>query len=155
MSVRDLLKKKPKGVVTVESTATLARAAELLMDRGIGGLPVIKLPGSSLVGFVSERDIVDAVDRHESEDVLSESLRALPVTSVMTKPPPVCRTDDAIRDVMARMTRDRLRHLVVLDEGDEIAGVISVGDLVKDRLEQLEVEAGVLRDYVAAQRAKK
>lgn len=155
MSVRDLLNKKPKGVITVESTATLARAAELLMDRGIGGLPVIELPGSSLVGFVSERDIVDAVDRHESEDVLTDDIRALPVTSVMTKPPPVCRTDDAIRKVMARMTRDRLRHLVVLDDSDEIAGVISVGDLVKDRLEQLEVEAGVLRDYVAAQRAKK
>lgn len=155
MSVRDLLKKKPRSVVTVESTATVARAAELLMDRGIGGLPVIALPGSSLVGFVSERDIVDAVDRHESEDVLTESIRALPVTSVMTKPPPVCRTGDELRDVMARMTRDRLRHLVVLDERDEIAGIISVGDLVKDRLEQLEVEAGVLRDYVAAQRAKK
>lgn len=155
MSVRDLLKKKPKGVITVESTATVGRAAELLMDRGIGGLPVIELPGSSLVGFVSERDIVDAVDSHESEDVLTDSIRALPVTSVMTKPPPVCRTDHAIREVMARMTRDRLRHLVVLDDSDEIAGVISVGDLVKDRLEQLEVEAGVLRDYVAGQRAKK
>ena len=154
MSVRELLKKKPEGVVTVESTATVARAAELLMDRGIGGLPVIELPGSSLVGFVSERDIVEAVDRR-SQEVLSESVEDLPVTSVMTKPAPSCRAEDGIPDVMARMTRERLRHLVVVGDDDEIVGVISVGDLVKDRLEQLQTEAGVLRDYVAGQRAKK
>ncbi|MDX1646801.1 MAG: CBS domain-containing protein [Longimicrobiales bacterium] len=154
MNVRELLRKKSKGVVTVESTATLARAAELMMDHAIGGLPVIELPGSALVGFVSERDIVDAVDRR-SQEVLTESVQDLPVTTVMRRPAPTCRGAESIRDVMARMTRGRLRHLVVLDDEDRIAGVISVGDLVKDRLEELETEAGVLRDYVAGQRAKK
>jgi predicted transcriptional regulator len=70
----------------------------------------------------------------------------------MRRPVPVCSADDSLRDVMARMTRDRLRHLVVLD-GDSVTSVISVGDLVKHRLEQLETETGVLRDYVAAYRA--
>lgn len=148
MSVRELLKKKPTTVFTVESTADVARAARLLMEHRIGGLPVIEHPAGSLVGFVSERDIVEAVDRHAPE------VNEISVASIMKKPAPVCRADDKIRDVMRRMTRDRLRHLVVHD-GDGIVGVLSVGDLVKDLLEQLEVEAGVLRDYVAAQRAMK
>lgn len=148
MSVREILKKKPTTVFTVESTADVARASRLLMEHRIGGLPVIEHPAGSLVGFVSERDIVEAVDRHP------EDTGEISVASIMKKPAPVCRGDDKIRDVMRRMTRDRLRHLVVQDR-DRIVGVLSVGDLVKDLLEQLEVEAGVLRDYVAAQRAMK
>jgi signal-transduction protein with cAMP-binding, CBS, and nucleotidyltransferase domain len=70
----------------------------------------------------------------------------------MTKPAPTCSAGDAIRDVMTRMTRDRLRHLVVIDQGRPF-GVISVGDLVKHRLDELETETGVLRDYVAGRRA--
>lgn len=148
MAVRELLKKKPARVITVESTADVARAARLLMQHEIGGLPVVEHPGGSLVGFMSEREIVDALDRHPM------NAHEVPVTAVMRKPAPVCDGEDAIRDVMERMTRDRLRHLVVLDDA-RIVGVISVGDLVRDRLEQLQVEAGVLRDYVAAHRAVK
>jgi signal-transduction protein with cAMP-binding, CBS, and nucleotidyltransferase domain len=69
------------------------------------------------------------------------------------RPAATCEAGDGVVQVMRRMTAERLRHLVVRD-GDEIAGVISVGDIVKDRLEQLETETGVLRDYVAAQRAR-
>src|SRR5690606_39200485 len=97
--------------------------------------------------FLSERDVVRLVDRG-SRDPGADT-----VASVMTKPGPTCSGGDAIKDVMARMTRDRARHLVVLDQG-RISGVISVGDLVKHRLEQLEMETGVLRDYVAGQRAR-
>ena len=146
MSVRELLRKKPTGVISIESEASVADAARLLMDREIGGLPVVDEEGAKLLGFVSEREIVDAVDGHSS------GIRDLRVASIMRRPAPVCSGDDGIRDVMERMTRGRLRHLVVLDH-DRVAGVISVGDLVKDRLEQLETETGVLRDYVAAQRA--
>jgi CBS domain-containing protein len=71
----------------------------------------------------------------------------------MRRPAPTCRADDPLPGVMARMTRNRLRHLVVVGD-DGIVGVVSVGDLVKHRLEQLETETGVLRDYVAAQRAR-
>lgn len=145
MSVRALLRTKPSGVITVEPTAGVAAAARLMMDRGIGGLPVVDDAGT-LVGFVSEREVVEAVHRHYPE------VRDLGVRAVMRSPAPVCGADDPIRQVMERMTRERLRHFVVMDE-NRIAGVISVGDLVKHRLEELETEAGVLRDYVAAQRA--
>jgi CBS domain-containing protein len=146
MKVRELLNRKPTGFVSIEPTARVAVAAELLMDEGVGGLPV--MGGSAgLVGFLSERDIVKLV--HEG----SGDPRVRPVSEVMRRPAPTCSVDDPVRAVMARMTKERLRHLVVMD-GDRIAGVISVGDIVKQRLEQLETEAGVLRDYVAAQRAK-
>jgi len=145
MSVLELLKRKSGGVISLESSAGVTAATRLLMHHGIGGLPVVDDRGS-LVGFVSEREVVAAVDDHAQE------VRELPVESIMRRPAPMCRSEDSIQRVMERMTRERLRHLVVL-QGDRIVGVISVGDLVKHRLEQLETETGVLRDYVAAQRA--
>lgn len=147
MSVRDLLKLKPQGVVLVEAGATTATAARMLIEHGVGGLPVVDAEGR-LVGFLSERDVVRVVDRGQYEP------GDLPVSVVMTKPAPTCSATDSVREVMARMTRDRVRHLVVLDRG-RISGVISVGDLVRQRLQELEVEAGVLRDYVVGQRARR
>ena len=147
MSVRALLNRKASRVISVETTASVAAAARLLMKHHIGGLPVVEA-GASVVGFVSERDVVVAVDQHTG------NVRDLSVASIMRSPAPFCGSDDEIQSVMERMTRERLRHLVVMD-GDRLAGVISVGDLVKHRLDQLEIEAGVLRDYVAGQRARR
>lgn len=144
MTVRELLKQKRMEVISVESTQSVAEAARLLMEHGIGGLPVVS--GGSLVGFISEREVVHAVDEH------STNVRDVTIASIMRRPAPVCSQNDPIREVMKRMTRERLRHLVVMDQ-DRLAGVLSVGDLVKHRLDQLETEAGVLRDYVAGQRA--
>lgn len=146
MAVRELLRAKPSEVITINAEADLAEAAKVLMDRNIGGLPVVD-GEEALVGFLAERDIVAAVHRHP------DGARNVEVRRAMRRPAPACRADDRLQAVMARMTRERLRHLVV-EDGDEIVGVISVGDLVKHRLEQLETEAGVLRDYVAAQRAR-
>lgn len=145
MHVRELLKKKGSGVIAVQAGTDVGTAARLLMQHTIGGLPVVASSGS-VVGFVAERDVVRAVDQS------GEGIRHLPVEQVMRRPAPTCSGDDSLQEVMARMTRERLRHLVVVD-GDRSVGVISVGDLVKHRLEQLETETGVLRDYVAAQRA--
>ncbi len=146
MKVREVLRTKPAAVVTVEPELELAKAARMLIERGIGGLPVVRA-GGEVIGFLSERDVVRAVQGHGGD------VARVPVRVAMRRPAPTCSADDAIREVMARMTRDRLRHLVVLEEG-RIVGVLSVGDLVKHRLEQLETEAGVLRDYVVAQRAR-
>ena len=146
MTVRELVKRKPSDVITVPTTATVPEAARLLMRNGVGGLPVVDAAGE-LVGFVSERRLVDALDRHGRE------VHDQRVGTLMDSPAPVCGAEDPIQKVMERMTRERLRHLVVVD-GARIKGVISVGDLVKNRLEQLETETGVLRDYVAAQRAR-
>ena len=145
MRVRELIGRKKGEVIRIAATADVAAAAKLLMEHGIGGLPVVR--GQSLVGFISERDIVRATHRG------FESVRGLPVEAVMSKPAPTCEADDPLNPVMSRMNRERLRHVVVLD-GDEVAGILSVGDLVKNRLEELEMETGVLRDYVVAQRAR-
>jgi CBS domain-containing protein len=110
----------------------------------VGGLPVVNADGTP-IGFVAERDVVRVV--HENPD----NAHRLPVTAIMREAP-FCRADDALEEVMWRMTRERLRHLVVRD-GERAVGVISVGDIVKHRLEQLETETNVLRDYLAGQRA--
>lgn len=146
MKVRELVEHKPGHVITVDPHTSVSKAIDLLMRHNIGGLPVVNLK-AELVGFVAERDIVEALQKNEG------AVRHLPVKEVMRWPAPTCHMDDTLNDVMARMTRGRARHLVVLD-GTRIAGIISLGDLVKQRLEQVEVEAGVLRDLVAAQRAR-
>jgi CBS domain-containing protein len=145
MRVADLLRRKKNDVVTIEPDSSVATAARLLMGHGIGGLPVVAGDGR-LAGFLAERDIVQAVDQNGG------SVAGLSVERLMRRPAPSCGAAEPLYDVMARMTRDRLRHLVVVD-GDRITGVLSVGDIVKHRLEQLETETGVLRDYVGGQRA--
>jgi CBS domain-containing protein len=142
--VRDVLGQKPSRLVTVEPDAHLGAAVALLMGNDVGGLPVISRDGRML-GFLSERDIVRAVREHAG------SVQHVRVDHVM-RSGATCDADDGLREVMQRMTTERLRHLVVQDGGRAI-GVISVGDIVKHRLEQLETETGVLRDYVAGQRA--
>jgi len=144
MRVRDLLKGKPSSLIAVEPKTDLVTAVGLLTEHNIGGLPVV-VPGGRTVGFVAEREIVLALGHH------GDAVRHLKVDEVM-RPASICTIDDTVEAVMSRMTRQRLRHLVV-EEDDLTVGVISVGDLVKHRLDQLETETGVLRDYVAAQRA--
>lgn len=145
MRVRDLIGGKKGEVIRIAPTSYVAAAARLLMEHGIGGLPVVR--GEALVGFIAERDIVRALHRG------FESVRQLPVEAVMTRPAPICNADDQLNAVMVRMNRERLRHVVVID-GEKVIGILSVGDLVKNRLEELEMEAGVLRDYVVGQRAR-
>ncbi len=142
--VREVLRRKNPVLITVEPFTEVRTAVRLLLQHNIGGLPVVAQDGQ-LVGFLGERDLVTAMDRHQA------AVRDLHVSEVM-RPPPTCATDDPLREVMARMTRERLRHLVVVD-GDRLAGILSIGDLVKHRLDELETETGVLRDYLTAHRA--
>lgn len=145
MSVRTLLANKTGRVITIIPEAPAALAAHLLIRHEVGGLPVVTTDGG-LVGFLAERELVRALDQHEG------SVERLTVDRIMRRPAPTCRMDDPLPDVMARMTRDRLRHMVAVQD-NEIVGIVSVGDLVKHQLEQIRLEAGVLRDYVAGQRA--
>jgi CBS domain-containing protein len=144
MRVRDLIHDKSETVITVQAKDELATAIHLLIKHNIGGLPVLANDGT-VVGILAERDVVRAA--HDKPGAMA-SLR---VQDVM-RPAPTCDADDAVEAAMHRMTMQRQRHFLVLD-GGKLVGVLSVGDLVKDRLSQLETEAGVLRDYVAAQRA--
>jgi CBS domain-containing protein len=146
MTVAALLRVKPSRVITVHESVTVAEAARLLMEERVGGLPVVDAAGAP-VGFVAEREIVGAVLRHP------QGAGTQPLSGIMRRPAPTCSAQVSIPEAMRRMTRDRLRHLVVVD-GSSILGVVSVGDMVRHRLEQLETETGVLRDYVAGQRAR-
>ena len=144
MRVRDLIRAKSDTVITVQSNDELSTAIRLLMRHNIGGLPVLANDGS-VVGILAERDVVRAA--HDQPFAFASRR----VQDVM-RAAPTCDADDTIADAMHRMTVQRQRHFLVLDEG-KLVGVLSVGDLLKDRLRQLETEADVLRDYVAAQRA--
>jgi len=144
MRVRDLLRNKPATVITVKPHDSLDTAVHLLIANNIGGLPVMDGDGG-VAGFLAERDIVRVVHGRR------EPMNSLRVQDVM-RAAPTCDIEDTVLDTMRHMTAHRHRHLVVRD-GTRLVGVLSVGDLVKYRLEQLEMETGVLRDYVAAQRA--
>ena len=145
MRVRDLLAAKNARLITVGPKTELGEVSELLIQHNIGGVPVVSAAGEVL-GFLSERDIVRAIVRHHGYVVHLRAEDAM-------QPPPVCDADDSLDEVMHRMTGHRHRHLVVQYKG-AIAGVISVGDLVHQRADQLQTEAGVLRDYLAGQRGQ-
>lgn len=149
MRVRELMT-GGQSLVTAAPNETVAQAVALLMKHRIGALPVVRGEGEgagSPLGIVSERDLVQAL--YENPDrVLGQK-----IDQVMRRPPPTCQADDDVAAVMARMTRERARHLLVQD-GQRLVGVISVGDLLSQRVSELELEAGVLRDVVAAQRSR-
>jgi CBS domain-containing protein len=101
--------------------------------------------GRTIDGIVSERDLAYAIAAHGSD------LPALAVWRLMTKAVVVCSPDDTITHVMKLMTQLRVRHLPVKD-GDRLVGIVSIGDVLKHRLDELELEANVMRDYAVAAR---
>lgn len=145
MNVRNIMT-GGSAVVTIRPHETIADAAAKLVEHQIGALPVVDDQGGP-VGLIAERELARAIHEHRA------SPDTVTVDRAMQRPPPTCDIGDEIRPIMARMTRKRLRHLIVC-EGDRLAGILSVGDLLKHRLEELELEAGVLRDVVAGQRGR-
>ena len=146
MRIRDVMT-PAADIVTIGPDAPVSRAVHLLMTHSIGALPVMGDERSPL-GLIAERDVVRALHVHEGH------IMDLPVQRVMRSPPPLCDVDDPVNRIMARMTRERTRHLLVREEA-HLVGIVSVGDLLKQRLRDLELEAGVLRDYVSAQRSRR
>jgi CBS domain-containing protein len=141
MKVEAVLAVKGREVATVNPSATLATVAQRLRLEGIGALVVID--GERIAGMISERDVVNAFAAHRSE---ASEIR---VGDVMARDIITCRPEDSLTRVLGLMTRHRVRHLPVL-EGGRLAGLISIGDAVKHRLDELELEAAVLRDaYIA------
>jgi len=133
-------------VITVGPQEEVATAVRLLFDHNIGGMPVVTADGA-VVGFIGERDIVKTMNSHLGP------IRNMMVRDAM-RPAAFCDPDDSIELVMQRMTSERVRHLVVRENG-KVLGVVSLGDTVKFRLGQLELETAVLRDYLAGQRASR
>jgi CBS domain-containing protein len=142
MKVDAMLNAKGRRIVTIHPSASIATAAHKLRLEKIGAL-VVSDDGDRLVGILSERDIVNGlVD-------FGPALLEREVSSIMTRTVRSTSPTADIGSVMAEMTRSRIRHLPVLDHGTLI-GIISIGDVVKNRLEELEAEKNVLRDYVFA-----
>lgn len=145
MKVRDILSHKGRNVVTVRPDSTVATAVHRLMLERIGAL-VVSDDGSRVLGIFSERDVVRIVAERGADALAPD----LPVEQVMTRHVLTCGQDDTVKDVMTTMTQRRIRHLPVMEEGRMI-GMVSIGDVVKNRLEEVELEANVLREYIHLQ----
>lgn len=141
MYVREILKDKGADVFTVAPDTPVPELVRELVARRIGAAVVAS--GGAVVGVVSERDILYAV-AERGVDCLRTHVRDLMTADVVT-----CTPDASIDEVMASMTRRRIRHLPVLD-GGALAGIVSIGDVVKGRLESAEREATQLREYIQA-----
>lgn len=141
MTVRSILDEKGYDVVTVAPGVTLAEAARLLGNRRIGAAVVTGGDGR-IIGIISERDIVRVIGEQGA------SALDLAVEKAMTAKVSTCRETNTINEVMEVMTRGRFRHLPVESNG-QLAGIISIGDVVKRRIEDVEREAEQIREYIA------
>lgn len=142
MKVRSVLRHKGAAVVTTGPDISVRAAAHRLKLENIGALVVVE--GDRMIGLLAERDIVRALADH------GEAALQLPVSALMTRKPATCGPDDKLAHVMGLMTRHRTRHVPVFD-GGALCGLISIGDVVKNRLGELEMENSVLREaYIAA-----
>ncbi len=143
MDVANVLAAKGRDMFTTRPDVTVATAAKMLRHHRIGALIVCDEAGE-LVGLISEREIAFGLASHGA------ALLDMRVADLMLRSLPTCRPQDSLRTVMAQMTARRLRHFPVLEDG-RLSGMISIGDVVKHRLDEVELEANVLRDaYVAS-----
>lgn len=142
MNVQSILGAKGSGVVTVRDDISLADAAMILRDNRVGALVVSNDDGQHIDGIISERDVVRALANHGA------SVLGHPVSSAMSKDVITCRAGDAVESLMVSMTDRRIRHLPVVDDVGVLGGVVSIGDVVKARLSQLESENQHLYDYI-------
>ncbi len=142
MHVAAILDIKGRDVVTLQPDSTLAEAARTLSKRGIGTV-VVTAGDDVILGILSERDIVRAVAE------LGAGALEAPLSSHMTKTVKTIVKADPLRSIMERMTEGRFRHMPVVENG-RLCGIISIGDVVKFRLGELEAEASAMRDYIAS-----
>lgn len=139
MTISAILQGKGREVVQLGRDSSVQDAITLLAERRIGCVPVVD--GGEVIGIFSERDVVRSLGR-SGPSVLSE-----PVTSVMTSPAVTVTSDLPVMTALSLMTQRRIRHLPVV-ESDALVGFISIGDLVKYRIDKIEAEAAALRDYI-------
>jgi len=140
MSVKRILDDKGREVETSGADATVHEVATVLADKKIGA--VVILDGKDICGILSERDIVRAMAR-DGAGALEKS-----AGTYMTKKVVTCSVADTIDDVMHKMTAGRFRHLPVVEDG-RLIGIVSIGDVVKRRIAQVEREANQMREYIA------
>ncbi len=143
MTIESILRRKGTDVTTIAPDVSIKRAADWLRAKNIGALVVTK--EDAILGLISEREIVHAFSRY------GETAGAILVKEVMQYGVTTISPDESVNRVMNLMTHHRVRHMPVL-RGGKLAGIVSIGDIVKYRLQDLELEANVLRDVYHAAR---
>jgi len=141
MNVASILKHKGRDCATIRQDQTVSEAVRVLSDRNIGALVVLDEAGD-IAGIVSERDVVANLANGSAE------LLAAPVSRIMTRDVFTCSLSDTTEHLMNQMTNSRIRHLPVKENG-KLAGIISIGDVVKWRIAEVESRAEALREYIA------
>jgi len=140
MNVTTVLSTKGSEVITINPTATLEQAIAVLTQHRIGALVVLGAE-DRIIGILSERDIVRALAEHGAGAL------AQPLAQSMTRTVVTCAQSDTISEIMDRMTRGRFRHIPVVEQ-DRLVGIVSIGDVVKQRLTEMQQESEALRDYI-------
>lgn len=141
MNVETILHIKGRAVATIKPDKTVGAAVAELISRNIGAL-VVSEDGESVDGIISERDIVHSLAARGTD------LLSLKIAEIMTRPVVTCDPADTVEQLMAEMTNRRIRHLPVVRDG-RLCGIVSIGDVVKSRLDEVEYEARSLRSFIA------
>lgn len=142
MKVEHILQSKGADVFAVRQEDSIAAAVAILNEKNIGAV-VVKGDGGKIVGILSERDIVRRLGKDGAE------VMGMRVKDCMTGNPYTCSPDDSVDELMGKMTEKRIRHLPV-SAGGRIVGVVSIGDVVKRKIEEIEREAAVLKEYISS-----
>jgi len=141
MTVKAILSRKGNDVITIEPTVTLSAAVNILAEHRIGALVVVAGADEQVAGILSERDIVRALAQR-GPGALQEA-----VGQVMTRRVVTCTESDTVAALMERMTQGKFRHLPVVERG-KLVGLVSIGDVVKHRVGEMEHESNALREYI-------
>jgi len=141
MRISEVIRRKGEAVITIRPNATIRDMIRVLEERRIGALVVSEDEGQTLVGIISERDVVRHLHRM-GPSVLDE-----PVSNLMTSEVATCTPEDELETLALVMTERRVRHLPVMED-DELVALVSIGDVVKHRIDELQAERDQLVDYV-------
>ncbi|HEY1144593.1 MAG TPA: CBS domain-containing protein [Sphingomicrobium sp.] len=141
MNVQAILGDKGTDVATISGNATVADAVRMLGERRIGALPVVD--GEDIAGIMSERDVIYCLQEHGAEAL------GWPISRVMSAPAVTVEPATPVLTALAMITQRRIRHLPVIS-GGRLVGIVSIGDLVKHRIERIEEEAAAMREYIQA-----
>ena len=139
MTIAAILNGKGREVISIDGATTVGEAVALLARRRIGAVPVIE--GGEVAGIFSERDVIGCIDQGGAAALDT------PVREVMTAPAVTVTPEQPVLAALSLMTRRRIRHLPVI-EGGAVVGFVSIGDLVKHRIDRIESEAAAMRDYI-------
>jgi CBS domain-containing protein len=140
MTVSTILANKGRDVVTIDPGANIAEAAQLLTEKRIGAALIVGAD-HRVVGIISERDIVRALAERGAAAL------AEPVSQTMTRKVEICNEGEPISSIMERMTEGKFRHVPVVAQG-RLVGIVSIGDVVKHRVQQMERESAEMREYI-------